>query len=39
MSDLDTIRSNLALARDCMDQNDTVTAAVYYETTLSYIHG
>jgi hypothetical protein len=39
MTELDSIRSNLALARECMDQNDTLTAAVYYETTLSYIHG
>jgi hypothetical protein len=39
MTDLDTISSSLALARESLDQNDTVTAALYYETTLSYIQG
>ena len=38
MADLEALSSNLALARQHVDQNDTVTASLYYETTLQYMH-
>ncbi len=38
MADLEALANNLTLARKHVDQNDNVTASLYYETTLSMIN-